>query len=253
MKIGNTEVYGVIYKITNKVNGKVYIGQTTLGFDRRYGYDIYNNTHNIHLKTSIMKYGINFFEIIKVFDIAFSQKELDIKEDFWINFYNSLDRNFGYNKRNGGNGGKLCEETRKKISESMRGRYKGEKNPQWGKRGKLSPRWGRKFTLETRMKLSEARKNIIYTEESRLKMSESHKGKKHSEETKKKMSKARKGKITYSVKVICKTTNLIFNSALDASKYYNVNPSNIIQCCKNKRMSAGKLENGDKLTWAYLK
>lgn len=36
MKIGNIECYGVIYKITNKINKKVYIGQTVNGFNRRY-------------------------------------------------------------------------------------------------------------------------------------------------------------------------------------------------------------------------
>ena len=36
MKINNLEVYGVIYKITNKVNNKVYIGQTTRCFNKRY-------------------------------------------------------------------------------------------------------------------------------------------------------------------------------------------------------------------------
>lgn len=252
MKLGNIEVYGVIYKITNKMNGKIYIGQTMHGFDKIYNNDICNNSHNIHLKSSIIKYGINSFEFIKVFDVAFSQKELDIKEDIWINFYNSLDSNFGYNKRTGGNGGKLCKESRLKISKSNKGKFKGEKNPQWGRRGELSPNWGKKHSLETRMKLSKARKNISYTEEAKLKMSESHKGKKFSEETKKKMSEAHKDKTSYSIKVICKTTNLIFNSAFEASKFYNVSRSNITQCCKHKRRSAGKLENGEKLIWAYL-
>lgn len=36
MKIGNLNVYGVIYKITNKINDKVYIGQTIDGFKVRY-------------------------------------------------------------------------------------------------------------------------------------------------------------------------------------------------------------------------
>lgn len=52
MKIGNLEVYGVIYKITNKVNNKVYIGQTVLGFKKRYGNtNWWDKTHNEHLKT----------------------------------------------------------------------------------------------------------------------------------------------------------------------------------------------------------
>lgn len=36
MKIGSLEVYGIIYKITNKVNNRVYIGQTTKDFNKRY-------------------------------------------------------------------------------------------------------------------------------------------------------------------------------------------------------------------------
>ena len=37
MKIGNLEIYGVIYKVINNINGKVYIGQTALkrGFNDR--------------------------------------------------------------------------------------------------------------------------------------------------------------------------------------------------------------------------
>jgi len=253
MKIGNLEVNGVIYKIENMINEKVYIGQTTIGFDERYSCDIYKYTHNMHIKSSIKKYGFDNFKVIKIFDVAFSQKELDIKEDFWIKFYKSSNPKFGYNKRGGGNGGSLSEETKLKISNSKKGRLTGENNPQWGKRGNLSPNWGREFTLETRLKLIEARKGRVFTDESKSKMSQSHKGKKFSEETRLKMSKQRKGRVTYSTKVICLTTNLTFPSVVQAAKYYNVNRSNITQCCKNKRMSAGKLESGEKLTWAYLK
>ena len=44
--------YGVIYKITNKINKKVYIGQTVRDFNKRYGGSL-NNTHNEHLRNSI--------------------------------------------------------------------------------------------------------------------------------------------------------------------------------------------------------
>ena len=81
--------YGIIYKITNKLNNKVYIGQTTrkLGFDRRYSYNLYRNTKNAHLKSSIDKYGIDNFEINKMFDVAYSKEELDEKEKYWIKYY----------------------------------------------------------------------------------------------------------------------------------------------------------------------
>ena len=105
MKIGNLECYGVIYKITNKINGKTYIGQTIHGFDKRYNGNLKNNTHNQYLKRSITKHGIENFEVNKIFDIAFSKEELDIKEDLWINYFDCV--NNGYNNKGGGSNGKL--------------------------------------------------------------------------------------------------------------------------------------------------
>ena len=119
MKIGNLEVYGVIYKITNKINGKVYIGQTAddKGFDGRYsrkGKDIervYNKLlglnnngwkYNKHLFDALNKYGLDNFEVNKVLDFAFSSEELNIKERIWINYYNSYKD--GYNNNEGGDG-----------------------------------------------------------------------------------------------------------------------------------------------------
>ena len=51
-------IYGVIYIIRNKINNKLYIGQTIEkgGFGRRYGHNLAKNTHNKHLKSSIQKY-----------------------------------------------------------------------------------------------------------------------------------------------------------------------------------------------------
>ena len=89
MKIGNLEVYGVIYKVTNKINNKVYIGQTVQGFRRRYHRKgnnsvekLYNSNENEHLKYSIRKYGIDNFYINECFDVAFSFKELNISKLF---------------------------------------------------------------------------------------------------------------------------------------------------------------------------
>ena len=117
MKVGNIDVYGFIYKIINKVNGKVYIGQTINGFDKRYirkGIDIEkvykthkynkenNRSYNEHLYNSIEKYGFDNFDVVKVLDVAFSKSELNIKEKCWVSIYDSFKN--GYNQDLGGNG-----------------------------------------------------------------------------------------------------------------------------------------------------
>ena len=121
MKLGNVEIYGYIYKIINQSNKKVYIGQSINKFNRRYpGGKWWEHTHNEHLKRSVQKYGVSNFEVIKCLDVAFSKYELDIKEKVYTNMYNSTHRDFGYNKRDGGNG-ELSETSSKKISIRMLG------------------------------------------------------------------------------------------------------------------------------------
>ena len=87
MKIGNLEVYGIIYKITNLINNKSYIGQTVNGFNKRYpskgiGIKRYYNFnkkmqnigryYNCHLQCSIEKYGFDAFKVDEIIDFAFS-------------------------------------------------------------------------------------------------------------------------------------------------------------------------------------
>lgn len=132
MKIGNTEVYGIIYKITNKVNGKVYIGQTTQenGFKGRYPHKgvgvervlkyhewyIKNGySRNMFLYNSIKKYGCENFDVCEVFDIAFSQDELNIKEECWISIYKSTNQKYGYNIKFGGDNHCVSENAKSKF------------------------------------------------------------------------------------------------------------------------------------------
>lgn len=87
-----------IYKITNKINGKVYIGQS-IDIERRWKEHIQRdrtNTSLIHL--AIIKYGKDNFD----FDIIeeCSQSELNEKEQYWIKYYNSFEN--GYNLTRGG-------------------------------------------------------------------------------------------------------------------------------------------------------
>ena len=115
--------YGLIYMIRNDINGKIYFGQTTIAFKRRYSSGI-ENTHNKHLSNSIKKYGIENFTIIEEFDKAHSLKELNKLEEMYIKMWNTTDRKCGYNKKHGGDNKKYTEESKRKISDSLKELYK---------------------------------------------------------------------------------------------------------------------------------
>lgn len=53
-----------------------------------------------------------------------------------------------------------------------------------------------------------------------------------------------------SVKVICITTNKIFDSAKVGAEFYGITGTHITKCCKGKLKSSGKF-NGTKLLWKY--
>lgn len=120
IEINGKEVYGIVYKITNKINGKSYIGITTdkRGFNGRYyhrGKGIervykYHKTqkengkyYNSYLLRSIEKYGLDSFEVCEVFDTAMSREELSNKEIYYIELFNSFHN--GYNMTLGGETG----------------------------------------------------------------------------------------------------------------------------------------------------
>lgn len=196
------EVYGVIYLVKNNINEKVYVGQTTRGFDVRYKSNIEKYPPNPHLGNAIKKYGIQNFTIIKEFKVALSREELNKLEIDCIKSFRSYDPKYGYNKTMGGEGGELTEESKKKLSEAQQ-KYKQshEKNgtAYWQQedflnrmsevtRGENNGMYGRKHTEESKKKMSENSKGKFCGEDS------PHWGKPKSEETKKKISEARKGK-----------------------------------------------------------
>ena len=94
MRYGN--VTG-IYKITNVVNGKCYIGQSSdlVSRIRKHIRELLNKTHhNEHLQNAYNTYGTGNFTIEIIEEC--SEENLDEREIFWIDFYKSWDRNFGY-------------------------------------------------------------------------------------------------------------------------------------------------------------
>ena len=166
---------GFIYKITNTVNGKSYIGQTIQKPEKRINNHFYpGGSGCTALHNAIQKSGRDAFtvEILhEVLDIFLD--DLEIAE---IKRYNTLVPN-GYNLDSGGNANKVVsDETRQKMSEARKG----------CKRNPCSP--------ETRKKISDAHKSRTHTPEARKNMSDAHKGKTLSPEHRKKMSEALKGR-----------------------------------------------------------
>lgn len=98
-------MYGIIYKVTNIQNNKIYIGQTTRSLEERKYHHFYRADHELeithtHFINAIRKYGKDAFQWEQI-DQADSQQELNNKEIYWIDYYDSI--NHGYNIQEGGN------------------------------------------------------------------------------------------------------------------------------------------------------
>lgn len=108
----------VIYKHTNIINGKMYIGKTKNIKDRwsRNG-ERYNGCS--HFYAAICKYGWENFTH-EILENNLSEEEVDEREQYWIRYFNSDDREIGYNLTKGGEAGSLSEETKEKMSISRK-------------------------------------------------------------------------------------------------------------------------------------
>ena len=96
--LNTLQYYMWVYKITNTINGKSYIGQTIRPINerwRRHVNDAINNKLDTHFARAIRKYGEKVFSIEKI-DSAETQDELNILESFYIHKYNSIKN--GYNE-----------------------------------------------------------------------------------------------------------------------------------------------------------
>lgn len=217
------EKYGIIYKIRNKINNKIYIGQTIRKFKKRYSGELEKRTHNEHLKRSIQKYGIENFEIDEEFDIAYSKEELDKLEDMYIKIYNCCDENYGYNNKFGGANGRFSEQTKQKLKENSP-HLSGENHPFYGKH----------HTEEAKRRISEANKENMKGERN------PNYGKHLSKEAKENLREKLKGKNAPSARAIyCYEKNDIRLCGKDWADELKINRKHIGSCCTGKRKSTG--------------
>lgn len=199
-------IFGVVYKITNKFNKKVYIGQTNDFKRRKWEHNnMFNKGYheNILLQNDLIKYGKEAFSI-EIIKECSSRQELIDEETKYINKYGGINNDNTYNMQdkitandlmkklnsNGQKGKKLSEEHKKRISITEKNYYaNGNHKPTFK---------GKHHTQETKKLLSEKHKGTHLSEETKLKISEANKGKYVSNETREKMRKTQLGKRKYS-------------------------------------------------------
>jgi hypothetical protein len=103
--------FGVIYLITNKINGKKYVGQTKRSVNRRWC--AHKNNKSGLLSKAFKKYGLNNFifeEIISCFDMD----SLNFYEKYFIEYHKAIRPN-GYNLTTGGNNYTFEESVKQKM------------------------------------------------------------------------------------------------------------------------------------------
>lgn len=270
-----------IYKHTNIINGKVYIGQTCQVPEYRWGKNGERYEACPRFYNAIKKYGWDNFkhEIILT---NLTAEEANIMEEKIIASFNSTDENFGYNLQKGGtNRTEVAEETRNKLSQAMTKRWSDPEAKEHYSQI-MKEKWQdseyrnkvlqarkdnpHKLSKQAREKISKARKEYI------AKFGTPTQGKQLSPETKQKIRESKLGeknpmygkttsdlqkqktKERCSCPIQCLETGQIFSSRKEAAAWCGLKSSSVISDqLAGRKKSAGKHpETGVKLHWKNI-
>jgi group I intron endonuclease len=173
---GDFKPYGVIYCITNTVNGKKYIGQTVQSVRARWSAH-QNSDYCAALYRAIQKHGAEAFNVVEVAS-ADSKEQLNELEVQFIRELKTTDRALGYNLREGGSFGKHTAESKQKMSEKVAAAYRrdpsirekrrmqmlGSTQTEHARKKLRAANLGKQASAETKAKLAETRKALWATE-----------------------------------------------------------------------------------------
>jgi hypothetical protein len=226
-----------IYKITNNINGKIYIGKNVTN-------DISYMGSGIILEMAKKKYGIDNF-VKEIIENCSSEQELNNREIYWIEQLQSTNRKIGYNIAGGGNGGN----TRKgyndnellnyyiNISNGLKSSEKYKKSVET-KKGSKRPEHSK--MMKDRYKEGKIKIGIYtpkITESTKLKISQKNKGKKRSDDVKKKIAESKFKKVyKFTLDMILIEE---YKSIKEASIKSKINRCCISEVCNGKQKTAG--------------
>ena len=257
-----------IYKHTNKINGKVYIGQTCQKPEHRWGSEgQFYTERQPAIHAAIQKYGWDNFEH-EILNEGLTQDEANRQEKYWVKYFSANDPLYGYNLTGGGdNRGEVSMETRKKLSDNRK-KYLAEHPEVLKQMNEASLKATRKAVIclengiiyesaqeaqrQTGLdfrNLSRCCHHEIYTvsnlhwefyeekyndpKKCQLRIEEIEKLKKKTSGTNKK-------------KVLCIETNEIFESATEAAHSKGISFGNICAVCRGDRKTTGGYH------WKYI-
>ena len=114
-----------IYKHTCLINGKIYIGQTCQNPEQRWGKNGQKYKGCPYFYEAIQKYGWDNFKH-EIIEKKLTSSEANIREEYWINFYKSNNKQYGYNLKSGGANNEYSLSSREKMSISATNRFQKE-------------------------------------------------------------------------------------------------------------------------------
>ena len=234
-----------IYKHTNKINGKSYIGQTSQNVKARWSNGSGYKSCPIFYQ-AILKYGWDNFTH-DILEEGLDESVVDEREIYWISYYDSV-RN-GYNFSTGGCGNHNFSEEHKKNIQSA-----------------VSEKLGKSvICLNTKKVYSSI--NEAYRDTGANHIEDCCTGKLKSagkdengialiwrffEDYNENEEVILKKQIRPKTKVRCINTGLIYNSGKEASAALGVDNGSLNKCLNGKRKSAGKDIDGNPLKWEYV-
>lgn len=238
-----------VYKHTSR-DGKVYIGITRQNPSKRWkrglGYE-----DNGRFFNAIKKYGWDSFSHEILYDSLTAKEATEIEKKL-IQEYKSYDRRFGYNLTFGGEENNPTNETKEKISESVKNvwasdEYKtntskkmtGVKRSESAKKAISIAQKKRFERIEERQRISERQKGTKRSEAAKKRTSETLKKYYSSPENLEKMRETQKKSMeSIRKRVRCIDTGEVFESAQKAAQAKNICHQNISAVCKGRRKKA---------------